>query len=200
MGWMTITYHSHRSHIDHGRAVLCSDTDALHMCGTASFAHLKLRGFFHHVPRGGATLEYLIEHPATPAIGLLAFTTHAAFNDGLQRAGGPWIETLNVQFLDELMLRCQGCQVHKLLLAHTLWNLWTLNWRSNTWKKKPQKTLEIADSQILVPFCLASSIQAECPSLGWRHPGLMWPVFSDHVWSVASILTSNLLNFKLQNH
>jgi hypothetical protein len=120
MGWMTITYHSHRTHIDHGRAVLCSDTDALHMCGTASFAHLKLRGFFHHVPRGGATLEYLIEHPATPAIGLLAFTTHAAFNDGLQRAGGPWIETLNVQFLDELMLRCQGCQVHKLLLAHTL--------------------------------------------------------------------------------
>ena len=120
MGWMTITYHSHRTHIDHGRAVLCSDTDALHMCGTASFAHLNLRGFFHHVPRGGATLEYLIEHPATPAIGLLAFTTQAAFNDGLQRAGGPWIETLNVQFLDELMLRCQGCQVHKLLLAHTL--------------------------------------------------------------------------------
>lgn len=85
MGWMTITYHSHRTHIDHGRAVLCSDTDALHM-----------RGFFHHVPRGGATLEYPIEHPATPAIGLLAFTTQAAVNDGLQRAGGPSIETLNV--------------------------------------------------------------------------------------------------------
>ena len=30
------------------------------------------------------------------------------------------IETLNVQFLDELMLHCQGCQVHKLLFAHSL--------------------------------------------------------------------------------
>ena len=56
-----------------------------------------------------------------------------------------------------------------------------IEWKMKHMEKKAQKTLEIADSQILVPFCLASSIQAECPSLGWRHPGLMWPVFSDHV-------------------